>query len=151
MDLLAFVSVLMRFLHIGSIAGLVGGALYARVALTPVLNALPEGERATAASSAQGRFRSTLFTLLVLIVISGLYNGFGPGAPPHPKQWHMWFGIKMLVVLHFLTTAILWVTSPYGDVAAEGKGGRRLAGLLISGAVAIFIGTYLQYITAHQL
>src|SRR5690242_20816590 len=100
MDFLACFSIVMRFLHIGSVAGLVGGVLYARLAATQVLNALPAAERASAAKDAQRRFRNVLFTLLVLAVASGLYNGFGPTAPHHTCQWYMWFGIKMLFAAH---------------------------------------------------
>jgi hypothetical protein len=151
MDMNGLFSVLMRFLHIGSVAGLAGGALYARVSATPVLNVLPPQERPVAAQSAQAKFKGILFTMLLLVIISGVYNGFGPGAPEHGRQWHMWFGIKMLFVLHFLATAILWAVSPYGDVAVEGKGKRRLASLVISGFAAILIGNYLRYLTAHGL
>lgn len=149
--MIGFFSVVMRFLHIGSAAGLVGGILYARIAATPVLNSLPPSERAEAAKGAQLRFRGILFTMLALVILSGLYNGFGPSAPHHSSQWHMWFGIKMLFVLHILAAAILWSLSPYGDVAVEGQGKRRLIGLVISGFITIFIGDYLRYLTAHGL
>jgi hypothetical protein len=151
MDMIGFFSVVVRFLHIGSAAGLVGGMLYARIAATPVLNSLPSAERAEAAKTVQLRFRGILFTMLALVVLSGLYNGFGPSAPQHGSQWHMWFGIKMLFVLHMLAAAVLWSVSPYGDVAVEGKGKRWLIGLVISGFITILIGDYLRYLTAHGL
>lgn len=151
MDIGALFSVLMRFLHIGSAVGLVGGALYARFAGTPALNAVPEPARAQAAQTAQTKFRGILFALMFLVVASGLYNGFGPGAPHHTSTWQMWFGIKMLLVLHFLSAGILWATSPYGDVTIEGKGKHRLTGLVISGFLIILIGNYLRYLTLHTL
>jgi hypothetical protein len=151
MDMTGLFSVLVRFLHLGSAAGIVGGILYARLAATPALNTIPEPGRAAAAQLAQAKFRGILFTMLFLSVASGLYNGFGPGAPHHTPQWHMWFGIKMLLVLHILATSILWATSPYGDVAVEGKGKRRLASLVIVGFATILIGNYLRYLTAHNL
>ena len=137
--------VFLRFLHIASVAGLVGGAIYARIALTPVLNALPEPERAGAARDAQARFRTPLFVLLILIVLSGLYQ-FMTG-PKHTSSYQMWFGIKMLLVLHILATGILWATSPHGDVTVEGKGNRRLAGIVISGLLAMLIAAYLRHLT----
>ena len=149
MDMTGWLAVLMRFLHIASVAGLVGGALYARAALTPVLNALPEAQRASSAQSAQARFRTSLFVLLILVVFSGLYS-FLTG-PKHTSTWHMMFGIKMLLVLHILATAILWATSPYGDVAVEGKGKWRLASIVISGFLAILVASYLRHLTALGL
>jgi hypothetical protein len=151
MDMNGWFSIVMRFLHIGSAAGLAGGALYARLAATPVLNALPPAERAVAAQGIQSRFKGLLFTLLLLVVASGFYNGFGPGAPHHSSQWQMWFGIKMLLVLHILATSILWAISPYGDVAVEGTGKRRLLSLSISTFAAILIADYLRYLTVHSL
>src|SRR4051812_11461572 len=106
MDLNGFLSVAMRFLHISSAAALVGGVLYARVASTPVLSALPFTDRALAAQGAQAKFRGVLFTFLLLSIVSVLYNLLA--GPHHTKQYHMWFGIKMLLVLHFLATSILW-------------------------------------------
>jgi hypothetical protein len=144
-----FLAVLMRFLHIGSVVGLIGGALYSRAVLTPVLNALPEPQRAHAAASAQARFRTPLFVLLALVVLSGIYNLMA--GPHHSQQWQIWFGIKMLLVLHILAAAILWATSPYGDIAIEGKGKRRLAGICISGLLIVLIGAYLRYLTSHGL
>ena len=151
MDFNALFSVLMRFLHIGSAAGLVGGVLYARFAATPALDALPEAERAAAAQTAQAKFRGILLTLVVLVVVSGLYNGFGPGAPHHTSAWQMWFGIKILFVLHFLSAGVLWAVAPYGDVTVEGKKKRRLPSLVISGFIIILIGNYLRYLTLHSL
>ena len=149
MDISGWLTVLMRFLHIASVVALIGGAFYARTALTPVLNALPEPQRTTSAESAQVRFRTTLFVLLILIVFSGLYS-FLTG-PKHTAAWQMAFGIKMLLVLHILATAILWATSPYGDVAVDGKGKRRLASIVISGFLAILVASYLRHLTAQGL
>ena len=63
----------------------------------------------------------------------------------------MWFGIKILLVLHILAAAILWATSPYGDIAVGGKGKRRLASICISGLLVILIGAYLRYLTGQGL
>ncbi len=142
-------AVLMRFLHIGSVVGLIGAAIYSRSVLTPVLNLLPEPERASAAEGAQNRFRTPLFVLLALVILSGIYNFLA--GPHHSTQWQIWFGIKMLLVLHILAASILWATSPYGDVAVAGKGKRRLASVCISGLLVILIAAYLHYLTGRGL
>ncbi len=137
----------MRFLHIGSVVALIGSAIYGRLVLTPVLNSLPETERVRAAGDAQSRFRTIVYILLTLIVGAGLYNLLT--GPTHSKAWQMWFGIKMLAVLHILATSVLWAVSPYGDAIVNGKGKRRLASLAISGLIAILISNYLRYLTQH--
>ncbi len=143
----AFVHILMRFIHIASIVTLVGAILYARLVLTPVLNELPEAARAAAAASAQAKFKQTVFILLVFIIGSGTYNLIAAGH--HTSTWQMWFGIKMLLVLHITAASILWALSPYGDVAVAGKGKRRLAGLAISGLLVILISNYLRWLSMH--
>jgi hypothetical protein len=143
----SLLAVLIRFVHIGSAAALVGGVLYARLAALPALSGLGTAEQAQTAQGAQTRFRITLFTLLVLIVLSGIYNYVG--GQPHGAQWQMWFGIKMLLVLHFVATAIMWATSPVRDQAGLNKGKRRLAGMVISGFLAILAANYMHYLTLH--
>ncbi len=66
--------ILFRYLHIISVILFLGGVVYARQVLSPVLNVLPEDLRMQAAAGAQLRYRATLYTLLVVIVVSGLYN-----------------------------------------------------------------------------
>ena len=134
-----------RFLHIGSVILFLGGVFYARQVLVPVLNALPQDARVSSAAGAQLRFRTILWTLLVLIVGSGLYNFFTGGR--HSPTYHTWFGIKMLLVAHILATAILWGTSPYGDVSIGGKGKHRLASMTISGIIVVAISAYLRSLT----
>lgn len=143
----SLLAVVMRFLHIGSAAGLVGGILYARLAALPALSALQPADRAQAAKSAQAKFKGALFSFLGLLIISGIYNYVA--GQPHGSQWQMWFGIKMLLVLHILATSIMWATSPYNDAAAEAKSKRRLAGMVISGFLAILIANYMHYLTLH--
>jgi hypothetical protein len=63
----------------------------------------------------------------------------------------MWFGIKMLLVLHILATAILWGTSPYSGEASIGKSNRRLLGLVISGFLVVFISAYLRSLSQRGL
>jgi uncharacterized membrane protein len=140
---------LFRFIHISSAIALLGGIVYARQVLVPTFNALPEEVRLEAAGRAQKRYRSTLFSLLVLIVGSGFYNLLG--GPKHTYAYQMWFGIKMLLVAHIFSAAILWVTSPYGDVRVAGKSKHRLVSVAISGLIVVLISAYLRSLTQQGL
>jgi uncharacterized membrane protein len=144
-----FYHVIFRFIHIGSVIALLGGIVYARQILVPTLNALPEEVRLEAATRAQRKYRSTLFTLLVLIVGSGFYNLLG--GPKHTYSYQMWFGIKILLVAHIFSAAILWVTSPYGDVRVAGKSKHRLVSIAISGLIVVIISAYLRSLTQQGL
>jgi len=143
--------ILFRYLHIAAVILFLGGVVYARQVLSPVLSVLPENLRMQAAAGAQLRYRATLYTLLGLIVVSGLYNFLAYQGPKHPQAYHIWFGIKILLVLHILTSAILWATSPYGDVAVAGKGKRRLSSIAISGLIVVLISAYLRSLSQRGL
>jgi len=145
------IHLLFRFIHIASVILFLGGVFYARQVLVPVLEVLPEDARMTSAAGAQFRFRTVLWTLLVLIVGSGLYNFFTYSGPKHTSAYQIWFGIKMLLVAHILASAILWGTSPYGDVTIAGKSKRRLAGIMISGLLVVAISAYLRSLTLRGL
>jgi uncharacterized membrane protein len=145
------IHLLFRFLHIASVIVFLGGVFYARQVLVPVLNVLPEDVRMPSAAGAQFRFRAILWTLLVLIVGSGLYNFFTYSGPKHTQAYQAWFGIKMLLVAHILATAILWGTSPYGDVTVAGKSKHRLGSMLISGLLVVAISAYLRSLTLRGL
>jgi uncharacterized membrane protein len=140
---------LFRFIHIGSVIAFLGGIVYARQVLVPTLNSLPEDLRLEASSRAQRKYRSTVFALLVLIIASGFYNLLG--GPKHSYDYQVWFGIKMLLVLHIISAATLWATSPYGDVKVAGKSKRRLVSIAISGLIVVLISAYLRSLTQRGL
>jgi uncharacterized membrane protein len=133
--------VVSRFIHIISAGLILGGAFYAHRVLTPVLDVLPEDQRMQAAAGAQLRYRTMLFTLVALSLLSGLYNFL---SVPHSRVYHIAFGIKILAVLHIYATVILWATSPYGDVNFAGKNKHRLLSISIAGVIVVFISAYLR-------
>ena len=135
-----------RFFHIGGVIVLLGGVFYARQVLMPTLSRLPDDLRLSAATFSKKQFGGMLWTLLVLIVLSGFYNFYSYSGPKHSPSYQMWFGIKMLLVLHVLATSILWATS-----AKIEKGGRRLLSLTISGFVIVLISNYLRSLSQRGL
>jgi hypothetical protein len=143
--------ILFRYLHISAVILFLGGVVYARQVLSPILSGLPEDLRMQAAAGAQLRYRATLYTLLGLIVVSGFYNFLSYDGPKHGQTYQIWFGIKILLVAHILTSAILWATSPYGDVTVGGKSKRRLAGIGISGLIVVLISAYLRSLSQRGL
>jgi len=143
--------ILFRYLHISAVILFLGGVVYARQVLSPIFGGLPEALRMQAAAGAQLRYRATLYTLLGLIVVSGLYNFLSYEGPKHGQTYQIWFGIKILLVAHILTSAILWTTSPYGDVTVGGKSKRRLAGIGVSGLIVVLISAYLRSLSQRGL
>jgi hypothetical protein len=114
----AVLSVGMRWLHIASIVVLLGGVFYARFAVGDL---------------AKG-FRPMAYAAIGGILISGTYNFLSKQAfPPH---YHMWFGIKILLVLHIFAAIILYRGKP-----------RSLTGIVISGAIVIAISGWLRWLS----
>src|ERR1700689_1819401 len=108
----------MRWLPIASVVILIGGIFYARFAI---------GDLAPG-------FKPMAYAAIGGILISGTYNFLSKQAfPPH---YHMWFGIKMLLVLHIFAATILY----------RGKS-RALTGIVISGAIVIAISGYLRWLS----
>lgn len=143
--------ILFRYLHVSAVILFLGGVVYARQVLSPVLSVLPEDLRMQAAAGAQLRYRATLYTLLGVIVASGLYNFLTYEGPKHGQTYEIWFGIKMLLVAHILASAILWATSPYGEVQVAGKSKRRLGSIAISGFIVVLISAYLRSLSLRGL
>jgi hypothetical protein len=114
----ALIPVGMRWLHFVSIAVLLGGVFYARFAVGDL---------------AMG-FKPLAYAAIGGILISGTYNFMSkPAFPPH---YQMWFGIKILLVLHIFAAIILY----------RGKA-RALTGIVISGAIVIAISGWLRWIS----
>jgi hypothetical protein len=114
----AVLSVSMRWLHFASIAILLGGVFYARFAVGDLANG----------------FKPMAYAAIGGILISGTYNLLSKSmTPPH---YHMWFGIKILLVLHIFAATILY----------RGKA-RALTGIVISGAIVIAISGWLRWIS----
>jgi len=108
----------MRWLHFASIAVLLGSIFYARFVV---------GDLAQS-------FKPVAYGAIGGILISGTYNFLSkPSFPPH---YHMWFGIKILLVLHIFAATILY----------RGKT-RALTGIVISGAIVIAISAWLRWIS----
>jgi uncharacterized membrane protein len=131
----------MRWIHIVSVVTLIGGYIYARFALAPAIaqGAPAESNRLTAA--VQAAFRPLLFTVIATVLISGIYNYATKGT--YPPGYHMWMGIKLLLVLHILSSAILDSTRAPNPA----KSARTQLWIVITGLMAIAIANYLRYIS----
>jgi hypothetical protein len=108
----------MRWLHLASVVVLLGGIFYARFAVGDL----------------QQGFKPLAYGAIGGILISGTYNFLSK--PSYPPHYHMWFGIKILLVLHIFAATILY----------RGKT-RALTGIVISGAIVIAISGVLRWLS----
>lgn len=137
----AVLAISMRWIHIASVVTLIGGFLFARIALPPALRVLPEKERRAAGMRAVAGFRPVIYTVIVTILASGIYN-YATGLR-HPIVYQAWFGLKLVFVAHIFAVAILYAKL---DVD-EAKRDRWVTGIVISGLIVIAISGYLRWIS----
>jgi len=137
----AVLGVCVRWIHIASIVTLLGGFIYARFVLTPALSSLPTSEREAVGSKMVSSFRPLLFTVLITALGSGMYNYATKAS--YPPTYHMWMGIKLLLVLHIAASAILYAVRGSG----EAKRTRTALSIAISGLAVIAISGYLRYLS----
>ena len=114
----AVLPIAMRWMHLASVIVLVGGIFYAR---------------AVVGDLAQG-FKPVAYTAIGGILVSGIYNFVSKTAVS--TNYQVWFGIKMLLVLHVFTTTIIY----------RGKT-RLLTGIVVAGALIVAISGYLKWIS----
>jgi uncharacterized membrane protein len=137
----AVLGVCMRWIHIASVVTLIGGFIYARFVLAPALESAAPAERNSLTAAVQSAFRPLLLTVIATVLISGIYNYATKGT--YPPGYHMWMGIKLLFVLHIISSAIVdsvRTTNP-------AKSSRTAFGIVITGLIAIAIAGYLRYLS----
>ncbi len=130
-------NVLMRWMHIASVACLSGGMIYGWLAAGAAAALAPEaraelGERTAAA------FRPLVMLSMTLLVISGIYNLLSN--PGHTLKYGILLSVKLLLVAHIFAVAVL-ITQP-GCTRRR----RLMAGGAISSLVVIGIAAYLRRI-----
>jgi putative copper export protein len=129
---------LMRWIHIASVTILLGGVVYARYVVYPVLS----GQKSLLAAMAE-RWSGWIYASLAGILVSGIYNYLTKTSYPH--GYHMWIGIKFLLVLHIL--AVMFLMARVKDDAE--KRARWMKGVVFSGAVILLISAYLRWLSTH--
>lgn len=121
---------LARVIHIASAVLLLGGLFYAWN--LSKYGMLPE-------NPAYG-FRPAVWSLVAALLLTGTYNLLNKG--PVPKEYHMLFGVKVLIFLHIAVVSILLVK----PANTPEKRARMLTGLAASGACLILLSAALRAI-----
>jgi uncharacterized membrane protein len=128
--------VIMRWIHIASVATLIGGLIFARLVMVPAIATLAEGARESLASAAALRFRPFVFASIGGLVVSGTYKLLT--TPGHQSLYHMLLGVKLLLALHVFAVSIL-IVQPRNPRRA-----RMMTGTLISGLIILAIAAWLK-------
>lgn len=130
--------VLMRWLHISSVATLIGGMIFGRVVMAHAAEGLSPDSRESFMDKAAMLYRPLVFTAMAALLISGTYNILSNLG--HTPLYHMLLGIKLLLVMHVFAVALL-VARPHNP-----RRPRLMAGAAMSGLAIIAISAYLRHI-----
>src|SRR5579871_6825820 len=113
---MTYLSIFMRALHILSAVTLIGGVLAWRFAAIPGIAALAAETRSKVDNAIAAAWRPAVMLSVLGLLISGIYNFLHKTGLT--SNYHMVFGIKILLVLHVFAVAIL-ATRP--DNARRGR------------------------------
>jgi uncharacterized membrane protein len=127
---------LMRWVHISSVVTLIGGIVYARFVMIPAAGSLSSDAQTALDKGTAAHFRPAVFAAMTGLVLSGIFNYLS--RPGHSVLYHAFFGVKILLVLHVFSVAIL-ATAPNNPRRA-----RQLFGAAVSGLTIVLISAYLK-------
>ena len=126
MDIEVLVSVLFRFVHMLCGILLVGPAYYSWIAETPISKKL----------------KGPILAACGVIIISGGYTLMIKTKTP--AGYHMWLGVKLLLVMHILAVHFMMAIQDMAD----DKKVRLAKGIAMSGTVVVILSSILRYLTA---
>jgi len=130
--------VIMRWIHIASMATLIGGLLYGRLIMAPAIATLAPDARESLATTAATLFRPFVFASIGGLLISGAFNFLTTTG--HRPIYHMLFGVKMLLALHVFAVSIL-IVQPNNPRRV-----RMMTGTVISGLLILAIAAWLRLV-----
>ena len=137
----AILGIAMRWTHVLSVVMVLGGLLYARLAVAPALASLPAEAGAQFAAAVNSRFRPWLRFAIFTLVVSGLYNLVTKSNIP--PGYHMWFGIKMLFAMHVIVVSFLLSRA----AVTQEKRNRMITGVVIVGVLIVMLSGYLRLLS----
>lgn len=123
MDIEAAFAVLMRSIHLLCGILLVGPAFYSWLSETPIARGL----------------KGAILGASAFVIISGGYNLMTKTVTP--AGYHMWFGIKILFVMHILAVHFMMAIQDMPDA----KKIRLAKGMAMSGTVVVVLSAILRW------
>ena len=133
----------MQWMHVLAAAVLVGGAVYARLGVTPALAELEAEARAKVLGTLVARIRPIALAAVGAVLLSGLWN-LVTNFSGKPAAYHMALGVKLLLALHVMAMAFLLAVPPGANPARDARRPRLLAGMAVSGVLILLLSAYLR-------
>jgi len=123
MDIEAVFAVLMRAVHLLCVILLVGSAFHSWLSETPIARGM----------------KGAILAACGFIIISGGYNLMTKTVTP--PGYHIWFGIKILFVMHILAVHFMMAIQDMPNA----KKVRLSKGIAMSGTLVVFLSAILRW------
>ncbi len=148
-----FLKALMQWIHVGSVVLMIGGFFFLRTVLLPIANR--SADPAALISSALRRFSGIVWTALLTVLISGLYNFISflraaradASVGPMTSDYSLYIfilGIKFFIVFLIFTLAV-FLTFPYPVFEVYQKRPAPWLTLTVTlGLIVVFLSAYLR-------
>ncbi len=144
-----------QWLHVGSVVLMIGGFFFFRVVLIPIANRLPDPN--TLILSALKRFSGIVWSALLTVLISGVYNVITffttartsdtEAAISDYSLYILVLGIKFFIVFLIYSLAVI-LTFPYPVFeGVQKKPSPWLNILILLALITIFLSAFLRRIT----
>jgi uncharacterized membrane protein len=130
--------VIVRWIHIVSMAILAGGILFCRLVLAPSTTTLSAESREALTGQVAARFRPLAYAAMLGLVLSGTFNLLTN--PGHRPFYHMLLGIKLLLAAHVFAAGVLVVQEK------NPRRVRQMTGIVISALAILLISAWLRRI-----
>ena len=147
-----FLKPLIQWLHVGSVVLMIGGFFFFRVVLIPIANRHPDPN--TMISSALRRFSGIVWSALLTVLISGVYNvitffrtarmSATESVDVDYSLYILILGVKFFIVFLVYTLAVV-LTFPYPVFEAfQKKPSPWLNVTIFLGLIIIFLSAFLR-------
>ncbi len=147
-----FLKPLIQWVHVGSVVLMIGGFFFFRVVLIPIANRLPDPK--TLIASALKRFSAVVWTALLTVLLSGVYNFISffrtarrTAAETGEADYSLYIfvlAIKFFIVFLVYTIAVV-LTFPYPVFEGfQKKPTPWLNIIIILGLIIIFLSAFLR-------
>jgi uncharacterized membrane protein len=138
-------SVLSRWIHIGTVIVLVGGTFFLRFILAPAAAQLQESEGAKLKDLVMGKWKKFVHAGIGLLILSGFYNFF-MAIPKHKGDglYHALVGTKILLafVVFFFASALVGRSKSFDAMRQQSKTWQLV--ILLLAAIIIGISGYVK-------
>lgn len=145
MQLVDFLS---RWIHVTTAIALMGGAIFAVLAVIPTLATLDEATRQQVKAGIRARWAKVIHVGILLLLVTGFYNYLAVTGPAHQgdnrKIYHILMGNKILIalVVFFLASVMAGRSAKFDAMRRQDR--KWLSIIILLSALVVGIGSYLK-------